>query len=107
MALRATKRVEQVIDNETLEAMVVQDPIRPGLERGRLADYEISVWAIIAHFQGLNEGPVGKTVDPAVIARVAADYHVPERAVHAALAYYRQHRVIIDNFLARNAAAVS
>lgn len=107
MALRATKRHEPEIDDATLAAMVVQDPIRPGLERGRLADYEIPVWAIIAHYQGLNEGPVTEKVNPAVVAQVAFDYHIPEYAVHTALAYYRRHRVLIDGFLARNAAAVS
>ncbi|MGH2532894.1 MAG: hypothetical protein ACRDJW_11400 [Thermomicrobiales bacterium] len=40
------KRGKQEIDGETLEAMVVQDPIRPGLERGRLSDYEIPGWPI-------------------------------------------------------------
>jgi len=35
-------------------------------------------------------------------AAVAADYHVPEEAVAAALAYYRQHKGDIDARLAAN-----
>jgi hypothetical protein len=107
MVLRARKHHEPEIDDESLEAMVVQDPIRPGLERGRLAGYEIPVWAIIAHFQGLNNGPINETVDPTVVRQIAFDYHIPETAVQPALAYYRRHRALIDTFLARTAATVS
>jgi hypothetical protein len=107
MPLRATKQAEAELDDEVLAAMVVQDPIRPGLERGRLADYEIPVWAIIGHLQAQARADIGERVDQSAIAQTALDYHVPERAVMAAIAYYRRHRILIDGLLARNAAAAS
>ncbi len=36
------------------------------------------------------------------VRRVADDYDIPVEAVEAALAYYREHRAVIDDRLAAN-----
>ena len=52
----------------------------------------VKVWAIIGHLRSVD-GDVG---------RVAKGYDVPEDAVRAAMAYYQQHRTLIDNRLEAN-----
>lgn len=76
---------------------IVPDPHRPGVERARLADYGIAVWALIGYMGG-EDGD---------IARTAADYGIPEAAVRAAIDYYRQHRLAIDALLATQRAATA
>ncbi len=68
-------------------------PWKGGAAEARLKDSKISVWAIIGQLGG-EDGDVR---------RVADDYDVPAEAVEAALAYYREHRAVIDDRLAANA----
>ena len=82
---------------ETLDVTIALDPIRPGVERARLVEYGIPVWALIGDM-GRAEGEI----DDDEVARVADDYMIPEAAVRAAVAYYRQHRHAIDAFLDSN-----
>jgi hypothetical protein len=107
MALRAMKQIKPESGDESLNAMVIQDPIRTWLERRRLAGYEIPVWAIIGHLHAVSQTEIGDRFDPAAVVQTASDYHIPEVAVLAAIAYYRKHRILIDGLLARHAAAVS
>lgn len=74
---------------------IAPDPRRPGADRARLVDSGVPVWAIVAHWQGLD-GDAERT---------AADYQVPVAAVRAALDYYERHRAVIDNLIDANAAA--
>jgi uncharacterized protein (DUF433 family) len=53
----------------------------------RLRGYGVDVWALVMYFKEVAKG------DPEVLAR---DYQIPREAVNAALAFYRQHRRIID-----------
>jgi uncharacterized protein (DUF433 family) len=71
---------------EALDAMIVQDPRRPGRHNARMRDYGTHVWALVASLQG-NDWDVAK---------VAANYHMPEIAIRAAIQYYEKNRVYID-----------
>lgn len=70
-------------------------PHRPGTAHARLKERGIPVWAIIGHL-AMVEGDSAQT---------ATDYVVPQEAVEAAIAYYHQHRDVIDARLAANRAA--
>ena len=79
------------------DVTIALDPIRPGVERARLIEYGIPVWALIGDMSRV-EGEI----DDGEIARVASDYLIPNGAVRAAVAYYREHRQAIDAFLDSN-----
>jgi uncharacterized protein (DUF433 family) len=79
------------------EVEIALDPNRPGVERARLVEAGVAVWALIGYMGGENGD----------IARTAADYGISEAEVRAALAYYRAHRTEIDALLARQRAAAS
>lgn len=89
--------VELVREPRVEDVAIVLDPHRPGVERARLADYGVAVWALIGYMGG-EDGDVAQT---------AADYGIPEAAVRAAVEYYRQHRAAIDALLARQRMAAS
>lgn len=96
MARTDTQSPEQAMAS-ALDLTVALDPIRPGVERARLVEYGIPVWALIGDMgRGEDE------MDDDEIARVASDYMIPEEAVRAAVAYYREHRHAIDAFLDSN-----
>jgi uncharacterized protein (DUF433 family) len=74
-------------DKECLiEQYIEQDPSRPGRYNARLKDYGVHVWALISYLQVVDWD----------VERTAHDYDVPREAVEAALAYYREHKDIID-----------
>ncbi len=73
-------------------AYIEQNPNRPGKDEARLKTYGVSVWAIIGYWKASN-GDRSET---------AAGYDVPIEAVEAAVAYYEQYKIIIDNRLAAN-----
>jgi uncharacterized protein (DUF433 family) len=79
------------------DVTIALDPRRPGRDRARLVEYGIPVWALIGNMADVN--------DVAKIARTAREYLIPEAAVRAAVAYYREHRAVIDNLLEANSAA--
>ena len=68
-------------------------PWKGGAAEARLKDSKISVWAIVGHLGG-DDGDVRQAAD---------DYDIPVEAVEAAVAYYREHRAVIDDRLAANA----
>ena len=72
---------------------IVLDPHRPGRHRARVEPYGVAVWALIAHYRGVNGGSIGET---------AKSYGVPESAVRAALAYYEADPRFVDAFLLLN-----
>src|SRR5262245_39993135 len=69
-----------------LDAMVEQDPRRPGRHNARMRDYGTHVWAIVAALQRTAWD----------IATVADEYHMPEVAVRAAVRYYERNKELID-----------
>lgn len=74
-----------------IERYIEQNPHRPGLDEARLIGYGVAVWALIGYLSGASGD----------VARVAEDYNIPLEAVQAAIAYYDEHRILID---ARRAA---
>ena len=58
----------------------------------RLKDSKIAVWAIVGQLRAEGRD----------VPRVAEDYGIPVEAVEAALAYYHEHRAIIDDRLRAN-----
>jgi uncharacterized protein (DUF433 family) len=81
-----------------IEQDIELNPQRPGLDRARLKDSGVSVWALISYLKYAARGD---------IARVAADYDVPVESVEAALAYYEQHSEAIDARIAANTPGVN
>jgi uncharacterized protein (DUF433 family) len=81
-------------DADVIARWVEPDPNRPGAFDVRIVDYGVHVWALVGYLEAVNGD----------INRVAKDYDLPIDAVRAALAYYRQHKEIIDAWLAANAA---
>lgn len=84
-----------MVTNEPIrEPAIEEHPDRPGPADARLAGYGVPVWALVGYYH----------VTGGDLARVAADYDLPEEAVKAALRYYERHRAAIDARLAANAA---
>jgi uncharacterized protein (DUF433 family) len=82
-------------DAELIARYIEPNPHRSGPQGGRLRGYGVAVWALVADWKGADGDAV----------QVASDYEVPQEAVEAALAYYRQHQDLIDARLALNEAA--
>lgn len=80
-------------DDELIALYLEPNPNRLGGANWRLKDHGVSVWAIVGYWKTVGED----------IQKVAAAYVVPPEAVEAALAYYNQHRELIDDRLATNA----
>ncbi len=74
------------VDAAALDAMIEPDP-NQGRGYSRLTEYGTPVWALINR---LGE-PTGEN-----IARVAAEYQVPEIAVRAAIRYYERNKPYVD-----------
>ena len=67
-------------------------PWKGSAAEARLKDSKIAVWAIIGQLRAEGRD----------VPRVAEDYEIPVEAVEAALAYYHQHRAVIDDRLRAN-----
>jgi uncharacterized protein (DUF433 family) len=83
--------------DELIAKYIVSNPYRPGLADAVLAEYGVSVWALVGAII-----LAGSTAD-----EVAEGYAVPREAVDAALAYYQQHRSVINARIAANNVGVA
>jgi uncharacterized protein (DUF433 family) len=81
-------------EQELIKRWIEQQPHRPDPAEARLVEFGIPVWALVGYLEAVRND----------VAQVADDYEVPCEAVEAALAYYRQHRQVIDARIAANAA---
>lgn len=72
-------------DDELIARYIVRNPNGMGPDRAK-AIWGVSVWALIGHMREEGNSPEV----------TAEDYGLPEIAVPAALAYYRQNRALID-----------
>lgn len=81
-------------DNDRITAYIELNPHRPGPDEALLKAYGVPVWALIGYLPAVGGS----------VSHVAADYDVPLEAVEAAIAYYHQHRSIIDARIAANSA---
>ena len=99
---RSTPTAEELIARH-----VEPHPARPGRAEWRLKERGVPVWAIIGALV-LTDNPAENQMvlsdeavvpllgDEQVIEQVARDYDVSREAVEAAIAYYRQHKPLID-----------
>jgi uncharacterized protein (DUF433 family) len=90
-------QTEGQMPNETdrrIEQYIEQDPHRPGRYNARLRTSGVHVWALVGHLQVINWD----------VEQAARDYDLPREAVEAALAYYHQHKAIIDARIEANLA---
>jgi uncharacterized protein (DUF433 family) len=79
---------------DLIERYIEENPQHRGAADVRLIEHAVPVWALIGHYQA-----TGRDAE-----YVAQSYRVPLEAVHAALAYYRQNRAVIDARLDANSA---
>ena len=75
-------------------AYIEYDPSKPGIADARTIEGGVPVWALIGHYQTTGRDA----------AYVAKSYRLHLETVNAALAYYQQHRAVIDARLEANAA---
>jgi uncharacterized protein (DUF433 family) len=88
MATPKTTPPTSEADDAALHAMIAQDPNEPGRHNARLVPSGTQVRSVLAALQG-NKGD---------IARTAAEWHLPEDAVRAAIRYYERHRELFDAY---------
>jgi uncharacterized protein (DUF433 family) len=81
-------------NNDWITEYIELNPHRPGPDEALIKEYGVPVWAIIGYLPAVGDSA----------SRVAADYDLPLAAVEAAIAYYHQHRSIIDARIAANSA---
>jgi uncharacterized protein (DUF433 family) len=84
------------------EEQLIQKWIDPeskqrGRANARMKESHIHVWALIGYWFGVEENAD----------EVAWAYDIPREAVDAALAYYRQHKCLIDDRLEANAGTIT
>lgn len=84
-------------ERELVKKYIEQNPHRPGLDEARVVGFGVPVWALVGHLRGVNDN----------VDAVARDYDIPREAVLAALAYYRQHKGLIDARIAANETSVA
>jgi hypothetical protein len=105
-------------DGRTVEELIVSHiephPARPGRAEWRLKERGVPVWAVIgalvltdnpADNQSVlsDEAVTSLLGERQVIEQVAANYDISREAVEAAIAYYWQHKPLIDARLLANA----
>jgi len=84
-------------DEMLIRRWIRQHPYKSGPEDVVLVDSLVPVYAVVGYLP-----LVGDDLD-----RIADAYDVPRAAVDAALAYYRQHRAVIDARIFDGSAKVS
>ena len=80
--------------DDLIERFIEIDVHHPGAAGALLRASGVPVWVLVAQLPAAD-GSVEK---------LASEYDISIDAVHAALAYYRRHRKIIDARIALNAA---
>ncbi len=81
-------------DTETLDQLIIDDPVFPGPADARLKGSRVHVWAIIGFLQAHDW-------DTLLAAQL---YSIPHEEVLAAVAHYRRHKDEIDARLEANDA---
>jgi uncharacterized protein (DUF433 family) len=70
------------------------DPYKPGAGSARVRGTGVPVWAIVDHMRVTGDDEE----------RTAQEFEIPVDAVRAAVAYYEDHRQVIDARIAANVA---
>lgn len=84
--------MQTMSDRELVAALIEPDPYHPGSMNVVVRERRVPVWALVNYLVAA-EGDID---------RVAADYRISTDAVRAALAYYKDHKEIIDARLEAN-----
>ena len=71
---------------ELIKRWIEPEPRKQGRAEAQLVKYGVSIWVLIRLWQNVDGD----------VLEVARSYDLPEEAVRAALAYYRQNRYLID-----------
>ena len=79
---------DTTIDDALVDAMIEQDPSKPGRHNARFKEYGTHVWAVLGVLQRTN-GDVAAT---------AREWQMPEDAVRAAIRYYERHKELFDAY---------
>lgn len=79
-------------EDELIARWIDPDPIHRTPDKVRIADHTVSVTALITRVRGVE-----------AIDDIAQAYQLPPEAVHAAVAFYRRHKGVIDARMALNA----
>ena len=79
-------------DRGLVAALIERDPYHPGAMNVAVRERHIPVWALVDHLV-VTDGNIEQT---------AAAYHISTDAVRAALAYYKDHKEIIEARLEAN-----
>lgn len=82
-------------EDRLIAEYVALNPERPSVDRARLIDSLVPVWAVVGALPAYDHD----------LSQVAIAYDLPIEAVKAAIAFYRQHRCAINARLAAHEAA--
>jgi hypothetical protein len=90
-------------EDALIAAWPVPDPFDRGPASARVTERGPEVWALAGY---LKPAARWATRRSALLREAAADFHLPEEALRAALAFYRRHRAAIEARVAENGAAL-
>jgi uncharacterized protein (DUF433 family) len=82
-------------DEQLIARYIEPNPHKPWPDEAWVGNSAVPVWILVAYLRAVG-GDVEQLAD--------AYYTLPREAIRAALAYYRDHRDLIDARIARNAA---
>ena len=86
-----------MIDSESIEQHIEENPDHPGPADACLADSGIDVWLVVAYANSVAGN----------LERVAETYDISLESVQAACAYYSRHKELIDARITLEHAAFS
>lgn len=86
---------DTITDHDKLiEKWIEPDPVKGGRAEFRLKEYGVHMWALAGYLRAVDGD----------IAEVARAFDVPVEAAQAAAAYYKRHKVVIDDRIAANSS---
>jgi hypothetical protein len=90
-------------EDALIAAWLFPDPYDRGPASARVTARGPEVWALVGYLKPASRWAGRRRT---VLREAAAAFHLPEEAVHAALAFYRRHRAAIEARVAENGAAL-
>jgi hypothetical protein len=76
------------VDDALVDAMIEQDPSKPGRHNARFKEYGTHVWAVLGVLRRTNGD----------IAATAHEWRMPEEAIRAAIRYHERHKELFDAY---------
>jgi hypothetical protein len=81
--------INATVDDAIVDAMIEQDPNKPGRHNARYKEYGTHVSTILGVLQRTHGD----------IAETAREWQMPEEAVWAAIRYYERHKELFDAYV--------